>query len=59
HCRLLFAAIEDDELFNDTFNFWNNVYGFKMTAMKRPIYTSAIIDHVTSDALISNTVSIK
>ncbi|CAG8602926.1 16918_t:CDS:2, partial [Cetraspora pellucida] len=26
HCRLLFAAIED-ELFNDTFNFWNDVYG--------------------------------
>ncbi|CAG8834665.1 9418_t:CDS:2, partial [Cetraspora pellucida] len=26
HCRLLFAAIEDDELFNDTFNFWNDVY---------------------------------
>ncbi|CAG8483152.1 4556_t:CDS:10, partial [Racocetra persica] len=59
HCRLLFAAIEDEELFNDTFNFWNDVYGFKMTAMKRPIYTSAIIDYVTQDALISDTVSIK
>ncbi|CAG8817865.1 13878_t:CDS:2, partial [Dentiscutata erythropus] len=38
HCRILFAAIEDEEIFNDTLNFWNDVYGFKMTAMKRPIH---------------------
>ncbi|KAF0524841.1 S-adenosyl-L-methionine-dependent methyltransferase [Gigaspora margarita] len=59
HNRLLFAAIEDEELFNDTLNFWNDVYGFKMTAMKRPIHTSAIIDYVASDSLISDAVSIK
>ncbi|RIA97353.1 S-adenosyl-L-methionine-dependent methyltransferase [Glomus cerebriforme] len=59
HCRLLLSAIEDEELFNDTLNFWNDVYGFKMTAMKSPIKTSAIIEYVEPQAIITNVVSIK
>ncbi|CAG8434942.1 15393_t:CDS:10 [Funneliformis mosseae] len=59
HCRLLLTAIEDEELFNDTFNFWNDVYGFKMTAMKSPIKTSVIVEYVKSQAIITNVVPVK
>ncbi|CAG8444685.1 4166_t:CDS:10 [Acaulospora colombiana] len=58
-CRLLLAAIEDEDLFNDTFNFWNDVYGFRMTAMKAPIKKSAVVDCVKPQAVISNVVPIK
>ncbi|CAI2172800.1 11155_t:CDS:10 [Funneliformis geosporum] len=59
HCRLLLTAIEDEELFNDTFNFWNDVYGFKMTAMKSPIQTSVIVEYVKPQAIITNVVPVK
>ncbi|CAG8519309.1 1757_t:CDS:10 [Diversispora eburnea] len=56
YCQLFLAAIEDDDLINDKFNFWNDVYGFKMTAMKNPVRQSVIVDYVKPQAIITNEV---
>ncbi|RHZ68644.1 hypothetical protein Glove_294g141 [Diversispora epigaea] len=59
HCHLFLAAIEDDDLINDKFNFWNDVYGFKMTAMKNPVRQNVIVDYVKPHAIITNVITIK
>jgi len=53
-CRLLIAAVHDEELINDKINFWNNVYGFKMTGMKDKIHEEAMIDVLPQKTLISH-----
>src|SRR4051795_2309480 len=40
-------------------NFMLIIIGFKMTAMKSPIKTSAIVEYVEPQAIITNVVSIK
>ncbi|OLL23621.1 Ribosomal protein arginine N-methyltransferase rmt3 [Neolecta irregularis DAH-3] len=52
-CRLLMAAVYDEELINDKVNFWNNVYGFKMSGMKDKIHEEPVID-VLPKTLISH-----
>ncbi|KAJ1655745.1 hypothetical protein IWQ61_004562 [Dispira simplex] len=51
HTRILLTGFQDDELFNDTLNFWNNVYGFSMNAMKAGFYDEPLVDIVPARAV--------
>lgn len=57
--RILMAALDDEDLKNDKVNFWNDVYGFKMSAMKEPVINEAIVDFIKANSVISNVVTLK
>ena len=53
--KMYITAIEDEQYIDDRVNFWDNVYGFKMTSIKEEIITRPVIDIVPKDAVISDT----
>ncbi|KAI8643514.1 S-adenosyl-L-methionine-dependent methyltransferase [Parasitella parasitica] len=57
--RILMAALDDKDLKDDRANFWNDVYGFKMTAMKEPIVNEAIVDFFNANCVVSDVVTLK
>jgi protein arginine N-methyltransferase 3 len=57
--KMIIGAFGDEEWYNDRMNFWNDVYGFKMTAMKIDDLEQAIVAPVTGNGIISDQVVIK
>ncbi|KAJ3321534.1 Protein arginine N-methyltransferase 3 [Boothiomyces sp. JEL0866] len=51
---ILFAAVDDENWLNDNINFWNDVYGFKMSIMKNDVYTNGQYTIVPKDGICSN-----
>ncbi|KAK9456718.1 S-adenosyl-L-methionine-dependent methyltransferase [Dipodascopsis uninucleata] len=51
-CRLMVAGIRDPEYINDRVNFWNDIYGFKMTAMKPSIYKDVLVEDLKPSQLL-------
>jgi protein arginine N-methyltransferase 3 len=56
--KILLSAFGDPEWYNDTVNFWNDVYGFKMNTMRIDYKSNALVTVVNGDKLISNSVVI-
>jgi protein arginine N-methyltransferase 3 len=54
--KIMLAAFGDDEWYNDTVNFWNDVYGFKMTAMNQNITKDALVTVVIGQELLSDAI---
>jgi protein arginine N-methyltransferase 3 len=52
-CKILLAAVHDPEYMNDYVNYWDNVYGFQMTAMKDKIRDDVIITHLPGETMVS------
>ncbi|KAK9355170.1 S-adenosyl-L-methionine-dependent methyltransferase [Lipomyces doorenjongii] len=50
--RLLVAGLRDTEYINDKVNFWNDIYGFKMSAMKPRIYDDVLIENFKPSSII-------
>ena len=48
------CALDDSELRENNVNFWSNVYGFKMSAVKKNIGQNAIIAEVKSNVVCSD-----
>ncbi|KAJ1975005.1 hypothetical protein H4R34_004502 [Dimargaris verticillata] len=59
YMTILLGGFEDSELINDTFNFWENVYGFKMSAMKQSLDHEALVEVVEANAVITTTSCLK
>ncbi|KAJ2961861.1 hypothetical protein NQZ79_g2923 [Umbelopsis isabellina] len=57
--RILIAGIEDENVKNDRHAFWDDVYGFKMSAMKESIVNEAIVDFVDASTIITDTATVK
>ncbi|CAO3675503.1 unnamed protein product [Umbelopsis vinacea] len=57
--RILLAGIDDENVKNDRHAFWDDVYGFKMSAMKESIVNEAIVDFISDKTIITDAVSIK
>lgn len=57
--RILIAALDDQDLRDDRVNFWNDVYGFKMSAMKDTTCNEAVVDYIRANSVISDVVTIK
>ncbi|KAI8576389.1 hypothetical protein K450DRAFT_257066 [Umbelopsis ramanniana AG] len=57
--RILIAGLDDENVKNDRHCFWDDVYGFKMSAMKESIVNEAIVDFVSKEAIITDAVCVK
>lgn len=55
-CRLLIAAVHDSDYINNSVEYWNNVYGFRMSAMKEKIREDVVITHLPTSSLVSEPV---
>ncbi|OQS02742.1 arginine N-methyltransferase 1 [Thraustotheca clavata] len=51
---LYLAAIEDGQYKAEKIDFWDNVYGFDMSCIKKLAMTEPLVDTVEGDAMISN-----
>lgn len=58
-CTMLFSAISPDCTPARRASFWDQVYGYKMNAMKSEVFEEAQIDLLEPEAVISNTVVLK
>lgn len=50
--RIVMTAIEDEEYRNKKLNFWDNVYGFKYSAMKKEAFYEPLIDNCPSSGVL-------
>ncbi|KAK3836245.1 MAG: S-adenosyl-L-methionine-dependent methyltransferase [Linnemannia gamsii] len=57
--RILFTTTNDESFLADSIDYWNDVYGFKMTTMKENVLREAVVDFVSPETLVTNTVTIK
>ena len=57
HINLAISSLSDSEFINDRVNFWNEVYGFKMTAMKEKIDEDVIATGLGRKSLSSTPVT--
>lgn len=51
---LFISAIEDEEYKSDKIEFWNNVYGFDMSSIKKVALKEPLIDNIEEKSIISN-----
>ena len=51
---LYLTAIEDGAYMNDKIHFWDNVYGFNMSTIKKIAMTEPLVDTVDPKSIISN-----
>jgi protein arginine N-methyltransferase 1 len=51
---LYLTAIEDGAYMNDKIHFWDNVYGFNMSTIKKIAMTEPLVDTVDPKTIISN-----
>lgn len=54
HCRITFAGICDDELMRDRVHFWDNVHGFKMTAMAKGVFDEAYTEVLKKEVVVTD-----
>jgi len=52
------AAIEDGDYKDQKINWWDRVYGFDMSCIKKLAYLEPLVDTVDHDALVTNAVKI-
>ncbi|KAF8936639.1 S-adenosyl-L-methionine-dependent methyltransferase [Dissophora ornata] len=57
--RILFTASSDESFLNDSLYYWNDVYGFKMSTMKEGVLQEAVVDFISPETIVTNTVTIK
>ncbi|GLB38566.1 putative class I-like SAM-binding methyltransferase superfamily, protein arginine N-methyltransferase family protein [Lyophyllum shimeji] len=58
-CRMELALCDATEVYKERIGFWNDVYGFDLSAMAEDLYDDAIIDVVGPDTLLSAPYTIK
>ncbi|KAK0555161.1 hypothetical protein OC844_006084 [Tilletia horrida] len=58
HTRMTLAGVEDAELLHERIHFWEDVYGFKMTAMTKGLTDDAYTEGLKKEALITDTANI-
>ncbi|KDQ16021.1 hypothetical protein BOTBODRAFT_107545 [Botryobasidium botryosum FD-172 SS1] len=58
-CRIKFGPVEINDILKERVEFWNDVYGFKMSHMAKEIYDEALIDVIGPAALLGDVVTIK
>ena len=56
---LLLTAIEDDDYNEEYLNFWDDVYGFNMSAIKELVTRNAVVDSVDEDKVLFDSYLIK
>ncbi|ORY85475.1 S-adenosyl-L-methionine-dependent methyltransferase [Protomyces lactucae-debilis] len=59
HIQLRVAGITDEEYWSDRTNYFNDVYGFKMNAMKEKQFDDILIDYLTTSQVTSEAYTFK
>ncbi|KDN46121.1 S-adenosyl-L-methionine-dependent methyltransferase [Tilletiaria anomala UBC 951] len=54
HCRMTLAAVSDVELLHERVHFWNDVHGFKMTAMTKGLFDEAYTECLKPEAVVTD-----
>ncbi|GJJ76270.1 type I protein arginine methyltransferase [Entomortierella parvispora] len=57
--RILMTASSDESFLEDSIHYWNDVYGFKMSTMKDNVLQEAVVDFVSPETLVTDTVCLK
>ncbi|KAF4554361.1 Ribosomal protein arginine N-methyltransferase rmt3-like protein [Elsinoe fawcettii] len=55
HCTLQVGALADPDFVEDNFSFWQDVYGFDMTAMMEKIYDDVLVRSPAATAIAGRT----
>jgi protein arginine N-methyltransferase 1 len=55
----MLAAIEDAQYKEDKIGFWDDVYGFDMSCIKRMALAEPLVDTVAAEQLVSSTACVK
>ncbi|KIJ54463.1 hypothetical protein M422DRAFT_24410 [Sphaerobolus stellatus SS14] len=58
-CKMMFGLCEAKEIYKDRVEFWNDIYGYDLSAMTADVYDEAIIDVVPEESLVSNAAIVK
>lgn len=58
-CSIMLSLFDASQLIKDRIDFWDDVYGYSMKAMKEEIYDEALIDVVHAGNVVSNQISLK
>ncbi|KAJ7644712.1 protein arginine N-methyltransferase [Roridomyces roridus] len=58
-CRMRLALCDAREVIKERVGFWDDVYGYDMSAMKEGLYDDAIVDVVGPDTLLSEPYTVK
>ncbi|KAK0244548.1 S-adenosyl-L-methionine-dependent methyltransferase [Armillaria nabsnona] len=58
-CKMMLGLCDAGEILKDRVTFWNDVYGFDLSAMADDMYDEAIIDVVGPNTIISTPYTIK
>jgi len=56
--RMFITAIEDGDYMAEKINFWDNVYGFKMSCLKEEAMKEPLVDIVQSNSIVSDSQNI-
>ncbi|XP_055051863.1 protein arginine N-methyltransferase 3 isoform X2 [Misgurnus anguillicaudatus] len=59
HCNISLAAVGDIQKHNDRIAFWDDVYGFKMTCMKKAVVPEAVVEVLKPETVISESAVVK
>ena len=57
-CNLFLVACHDEAVYQSQVAFWDDVYGLKMSCMKRSVISEAFVSTLASNSAVSNPVSI-
>ncbi|XP_051985085.1 protein arginine N-methyltransferase 3-like isoform X1 [Xyrauchen texanus] len=58
-CSISLAAVGDTQKHNERIAFWDDVYGFKMTCMKKAVVPEAVVEVLKPETVISEPAVIK
>lgn len=58
-CRMVLAMCDPETLVKQRIGFWKDVYGFDMECMVGDIYEEGIVEHIPSEAVLTNSTIIK
>lgn len=58
HCRMLLSAVSDQALLHQRINFWEDIHGFTMPAMRKGLEDEAYTEGLSNDKVVATTVPI-
>lgn len=51
--KMYIAAMDDEAYYKKKLNFWNNVYGVKMTCIKKWVLSEPLVDPIDSQDILT------
>ncbi|KAI0265674.1 S-adenosyl-L-methionine-dependent methyltransferase [Gloeopeniophorella convolvens] len=58
-CRMMLCLSDASEIYKERISFWNDIYGFDLSAMGEEVFNDAIVDIVGPDTIMSDPYMVK